>query len=44
LLEELLGELQYQLRALSEAIRDQYQKPPPTQRPLFRSDALGGTG
>jgi uncharacterized alpha-E superfamily protein len=44
LLEELLGELEHQLRVLSEAIRDQYQKPPPTQRPLFRSDALGGTG
>jgi hypothetical protein len=42
-LDEFLGELQHQLRALSEAIRDQYQKPPPTQRPLFRSDALGGT-
>jgi uncharacterized circularly permuted ATP-grasp superfamily protein/uncharacterized alpha-E superfamily protein len=43
LLEEFLGELQHQLRVLSEAIRDQYQKPPPTQRPLFRSDALGST-
>jgi uncharacterized circularly permuted ATP-grasp superfamily protein/uncharacterized alpha-E superfamily protein len=43
LLEELLGELQHQLRVLAEAIRDQYQKPPPTQRPLFRSDAVGGT-
>jgi uncharacterized circularly permuted ATP-grasp superfamily protein/uncharacterized alpha-E superfamily protein len=43
LLEELLGELQHQLRVLAEAIRDQYQKPPPTQRPLFRSDAVAGT-
>jgi uncharacterized alpha-E superfamily protein len=43
LLEDFLGELQHQLRVLSEAIRDQYQKPPPTQRPLFRSDALEGT-
>jgi uncharacterized alpha-E superfamily protein len=43
LLEEFLGELQHQLRVLAEAIRDQYQKPPPTQRPLFRSDAVGGT-
>jgi uncharacterized circularly permuted ATP-grasp superfamily protein/uncharacterized alpha-E superfamily protein len=42
-LEEFLGGLQHQLRALSEAIRDQYQQPPPTQRPLFRSDAVGGT-
>jgi hypothetical protein len=29
------------LRGLSEAIRDQYQQPPPPQRPLFRTDALG---
>jgi uncharacterized circularly permuted ATP-grasp superfamily protein/uncharacterized alpha-E superfamily protein len=43
LLEEFLAGLQNQLRALSEAIRDQYQQPPPTQRPLFRTDALGGT-
>jgi len=42
-LEEFLAGLQTQLRALSEAIRDQYQQPPPTQRPLFRTDALGGT-
>lgn len=42
-LEEFLAGLQNQLRALSEAIRDQYQQPPPTQRPLFRTDALGGT-
>jgi uncharacterized circularly permuted ATP-grasp superfamily protein/uncharacterized alpha-E superfamily protein len=42
-LEEFLTGLQNQLRALSEAIRDQYQQPPPTQRPLFRTDALGDT-
>lgn len=42
-LEEFLTGLQQQLRALSEAIRDQYQQPPPTQRPLFRTDALGDT-
>jgi uncharacterized circularly permuted ATP-grasp superfamily protein/uncharacterized alpha-E superfamily protein len=42
-LEEFLTGLQKQLRALSEAIRDQYQQPPPTQRPLFRTDALGDT-
>jgi hypothetical protein len=42
-LEEFLAGLQNQLRALSEAIRDQYQQPPPTQRPLFSTDALGGT-
>jgi uncharacterized circularly permuted ATP-grasp superfamily protein/uncharacterized alpha-E superfamily protein len=42
-LEEFLVELQHQLRALSEAIRDQYQQQPPTQQPLFRSDAVGGT-
>jgi uncharacterized alpha-E superfamily protein len=42
-LEEFLTDLQKQLRALSEAIRDQYQQPPPTQRPLFRTDALGDT-
>jgi uncharacterized circularly permuted ATP-grasp superfamily protein/uncharacterized alpha-E superfamily protein len=42
-LEEFLSGLQHQLQALSEAIRDQYQQPPPTQRPLFRPDALGGT-
>ena len=41
-LEEFLTELQKQLRALSEAIRDQYQQPP-TQRPPFRTDALGDT-
>jgi uncharacterized circularly permuted ATP-grasp superfamily protein/uncharacterized alpha-E superfamily protein len=43
-LEEFLAGLQNQLRDLSEAIRDHYQQPPPTQRPLFRTDALGGTG
>ncbi len=42
-LEALLSGLQNQLQALSEAIRDQYQQPPPTQRPLFRPDALGET-
>jgi uncharacterized circularly permuted ATP-grasp superfamily protein/uncharacterized alpha-E superfamily protein len=42
-LKEFLTELQGQLRTLSEAIRDQYQQPPPTQRPLFRTDAVGGT-
>ena len=42
-LEEFLAGLQNQLRALSEAIRDQYQQPPPTQRPLFRTDAVGNT-
>jgi uncharacterized circularly permuted ATP-grasp superfamily protein/uncharacterized alpha-E superfamily protein len=43
LLEEFIAGLQNQLRALSEAIRDQYQQPPPTQRPLFRTDAVGNT-
>ena len=33
---QLLAGLQQQLRALAEAIRDQYQQPPPTQQPLFR--------
>ena len=42
-LEALLSGLQNQLRGLSDAIRDQYQQPPPTQRPLFRPDALGET-
>jgi uncharacterized circularly permuted ATP-grasp superfamily protein/uncharacterized alpha-E superfamily protein len=42
-LDDLLLGLQRQLRSLSEAIRDQYQQQPPTQRPLFRPDALGGT-
>jgi uncharacterized alpha-E superfamily protein len=42
-LEALISGLQNQLRALSEAIRDQYQQPPPTQRPMFRPDALGET-
>jgi uncharacterized alpha-E superfamily protein len=40
-LRDFLGWLQNQLRTLSDAIRDQYQQQPPTQRPL--SDALGGT-
>ena len=30
-----------QLRALSEAIRDQYQQQPPTQQPLFRPGTVG---
>jgi uncharacterized alpha-E superfamily protein len=42
-LEEFLSGLHHQMRALSEAIRDQYQQPPPPQRPLFRTDAVGGT-
>jgi uncharacterized alpha-E superfamily protein len=42
-LHDLLVGLQSQLRALSEAIHDQYQQQPPTQRPLFRLDALGDT-
>ncbi|HEY6683727.1 MAG TPA: circularly permuted type 2 ATP-grasp protein [Propionibacteriaceae bacterium] len=42
-LDDLLLGLQRQLRSLSEAIRDQYQQQPPTQQPLFRPDALGGT-
>jgi hypothetical protein len=43
-LDDLLLGLQRQLWGLSEAIRDQYQQQPPTQRPLFRPDALGETG
>lgn len=43
-LDDLLLGLQRQLRSLSEAIRDQYLQQPPTQRPLFRPNALGGTG
>jgi hypothetical protein len=35
--------LQGQLRALSDAIHDHYQQQP-TQRPLFRADAVGGAG
>jgi uncharacterized circularly permuted ATP-grasp superfamily protein/uncharacterized alpha-E superfamily protein len=42
-LHDLLVGLQSQLRVLSEAIHDQYQQQPPTQRPLFRLDALGDT-
>ena len=42
-LDDFLAGLQNQLRALSDAIRDHYQQQPPTQRPLFRADALGGT-
>jgi uncharacterized alpha-E superfamily protein len=38
---DLLAGLQDQLRALSDAIRDHYQQQPPTQRPLFRPDAVG---
>ena len=34
-LDAFLAGLQEQLRALSEAIRDQYQQPPPSPRPLF---------
>jgi uncharacterized alpha-E superfamily protein len=43
-LDDLLLGLQRQLRSLSEAIRDQYLQQPPTQRPLFRPNALGGMG
>ena len=43
-LDDLLLGLQRQLRSLSEAIRDQYLQQPPTQQPLFRPNALGGTG
>ena len=41
-LERFVTSLQLQLRALSEAIRDQYQQPPPTQQPLFRAGAVAG--
>jgi uncharacterized circularly permuted ATP-grasp superfamily protein/uncharacterized alpha-E superfamily protein len=41
-LHDFLGGLHNQLRALSDAIRDHYQQQPPTQRPLFRPDAVGG--
>jgi uncharacterized circularly permuted ATP-grasp superfamily protein/uncharacterized alpha-E superfamily protein len=34
-LDRFLAELQEQLRALAEAIRDQYQQAPPSPRPLF---------
>jgi uncharacterized circularly permuted ATP-grasp superfamily protein/uncharacterized alpha-E superfamily protein len=42
-LHDFLAGLHTQLRALSDAIRDHYQQQPPTQRPLFRPDALGST-
>jgi uncharacterized alpha-E superfamily protein len=42
-LHDLLSGLEQQLRSLSDAIRDQYLQQPPTQRPLFRPDAVGGT-
>jgi len=42
-LHDLLSALQQQLRSLSDAISDQYLQQPPTQRPLFRPDALGST-
>jgi uncharacterized circularly permuted ATP-grasp superfamily protein/uncharacterized alpha-E superfamily protein len=42
-LHDLLAGLQDQLRELSDAIRDHYQQQPPTQRPLFRPDVVGGT-
>ena len=42
-LHDFLAGLHNQLRALSDAIRDHYQQQPPTQRPLFRPDAVGGT-
>jgi uncharacterized circularly permuted ATP-grasp superfamily protein/uncharacterized alpha-E superfamily protein len=41
-LDDLLSGLQRQLGSLSEAIRDHYQQQPPTLRPLFRPDAVGG--
>jgi uncharacterized alpha-E superfamily protein len=42
-LHDFLAGLHNQLRALSDAIRDHYQQQPPTQRPLFRPDGVGGT-
>jgi uncharacterized alpha-E superfamily protein len=42
-LHDFLVGLQSQLLALSDAVHDQYQQQPPTQRPLFRLDAVGGT-
>lgn len=42
-LHDVLTGLQHQLRTLSDAIRDHYQQQPPTQRPLFRADAVGGS-
>jgi uncharacterized alpha-E superfamily protein len=41
-LHDFLSGLHSQLRALSDAIRDHYQQQPPTQRPMFRPDAVGG--
>jgi uncharacterized circularly permuted ATP-grasp superfamily protein/uncharacterized alpha-E superfamily protein len=41
-LSDMLAGLQQQLRTLSDAIRDHYQQQPPTQRPLFRPDVVGG--
>jgi uncharacterized alpha-E superfamily protein len=35
-LEDFLAGLHEQLRDLSEAVRTQYQQPPPTQQPLYR--------
>ena len=42
-LDDLLAGLHRQLRDLSDAIRDQYQRQPPTLQPLFRPDGVGGT-
>ena len=42
-LDDLLAGLHRQLRDLSDAIRDQYQRQPPTLQPLFRPDVVGGT-
>jgi uncharacterized circularly permuted ATP-grasp superfamily protein/uncharacterized alpha-E superfamily protein len=42
-LHHFLAGLQDQLRELSHAIRDHYQQQPPTQRPLFRADAVSGS-
>ena len=41
-LEHFLGELHEQLRDLSEAIRTQYQQPPPPQQPLHQAHLAGG--
>ncbi len=41
-LEAFLAGLSRDLRALSEAIQDQYQQLPPTPQPLFESSAEGG--
>ena len=40
-LREFLGGLQDQLLELAESIREHYQKPPPTQQPLWRSPEPG---